>query len=170
MTKTTLRLLVTAACPRDCEGCCNKSWDLDALPLCSDFRGYDEIILTGGEPMLAATKVLNLLHQIIRPDAPKASIYVYTADLSNPWKVLNVLTAVDGLTVTLHEQNDVRPFQEFCGLLDALGYDKPKSLRLNVFDDITLPFNPSLKRWEIKWAIQWIENCPLPENEVFMRL
>jgi hypothetical protein len=40
-----------------------------------------------------------------------------------------------------------------------------------VFSDIELDLNaPALKDWKIKTGIEWIENCPLPPNETFMRL
>jgi molybdenum cofactor biosynthesis enzyme MoaA len=47
-----LRLLVTERCARSCSGCCNHDWDLAALPTCESYAGYDEVLLTGGEPML----------------------------------------------------------------------------------------------------------------------
>ena len=52
MTKDKLRLLLLDDCNRNCPGCCNRDWDLQALPLCQDYTPYRLIMLTGGEPML----------------------------------------------------------------------------------------------------------------------
>jgi hypothetical protein len=43
-----------------------------------------------------------------------------------------------------------------------------KSLRLNVFKGVSLA-ELNLSCWKVKPNIKWIKNCPLPEDEVFMR-
>ena len=47
-----LRLLVTEECNRHCPGCCNNNWDLKSLSVCKSYRDYEQILITGGEPLL----------------------------------------------------------------------------------------------------------------------
>jgi hypothetical protein len=163
----TLRLLLFAACNRSCEGCCNKQWDLTALPVCESYVPFEEIILTGGEPMLAPVLVHQTIDEI-RRETP-ASIYLYTAKVDDWLAARGVLNHVDGMTVTLHEQRDLEPWTRFNENIRE--YRGLKRLRLNVFSDVRLAgVTPEdLDGWELKTGIEWIENCPLPENEVFMR-
>ena len=47
-----------------------------------------------------------------------------------------------------------------------------QNLRLNVFKGIDL-MNVDTQHtalWKIKTNIEWVKNCPLPKDEVFMRL
>ena len=160
-----LRLLITEECERSCPGCCNKDWDLDGLPIVDDFTGYDEILLTGGEPMLVTDKVTDLIDEI-RQQTDAASIYMYTADVRCP-RTLRLLLEVylDGVTVTLHEQEDVAPFLRFAEVVEGIE-EVGKSLRLNVFKGIKLEYP---KGWIVKDNITWIKDCPLPEGETFGR-
>jgi len=153
-----LRLLVTENCNRACEGCCNKQWDLGALPVCLDFAPYDTIMLTGGEPMLDTLKIRQVIARIRRQNAD-AQIYVYTA---MPRNLTALDDQIDGVTLTLHEQADVAEFWNIRKKLTG-------SLRLNVFDGVSL-MGVNTDGWDVREGIEWIENCPLPEDEVFMRL
>lgn len=171
--KKKLRLLLWEECNRNCIGCCNKDWDLENLEIENDFTQYDEIYLTGGEPMLYPDKLVRVILdiKIINRDA---KIYIYTTK-TNPLKdLMNVLFFVDGLTVTLHEQKDVLDFHLFNmhvkAILEQLKiYDaKKKSLRLNVFKGIDLS-GLDLDKWDLKDNIEWIKDCPLPKDEVFKK-
>ena len=160
-----LRLLLFEDCDRKCRGCCNKQFDLKNLPICEDYSGYDLIMLTGGEPMLKPDVVLSAVANIrLETDAP---IYLYTAKTTPIYDLRRVLSKIEGLTVTLHKQED----QSFWNMFDLLGIDygnRLKSFRLNVFKGVSMRGIES-DRWEIKKNIKWMKNCPLPEGEVFMR-
>jgi len=159
----TLRLLLFAACDRSCPGCCNNDWDLKALPVCDSFAGYDEIILTGGEPMLRQALVYGVA-VAAHAETPDARVYVYTAMPEGLTDA--VLSVVDGVTPTLPGEADVERFQN---MLVDMGSMPDKSLRLNVFAEVDL-VDTWLGEWQIKSGIEWIEDCPLPEHETFMRL
>ena len=161
-----LRLLLFKNCNRRCKGCCNKDWDLDALEVENDFSGYSEVLMTGGEPMLAPEIVIGTAMKI-REQNPNAKIYVYTAKVDSLVDVFAVLGFVDGMCVTLHKQKDTISFERLNEALYLTGVKK--SLRLNVFKGITLPFT-SYDLWERKLDMEWVKNCPLPEDEVFKRL
>ena len=160
-----LRLLLTEECNRACVGCCNKGFDLKALPICRYFDGWDEVNLTGGEPMLDPERVVKVAKAL----PCWVRVNLYTAKVDDLVAMSSVMLALDGLTVTLHEQSDVEPYLRFVEWM----YGWPPggwSLRLNVFKGITLPPDIDLPLWRAKRDIEWIENCPLPEDETFMRL
>lgn len=58
-------------------GCCNRDWDLQALPLCQDYTPYRLIMLTGGEPMLYPEIIREAIAAIRRQT--NVPIYLYTA-------------------------------------------------------------------------------------------
>lgn len=162
-----LRLLLTERCNRSCAGCCNHAYDLRALPILQDRQAWDEVFLTGGEPMLDPDQVIATAVSF----GPAAKVYLYTAKVDDLNATLRVLFALDGMTLTLHEPSDVEPFLALNQvLLNAsqrgwLGW----SLRLNVFKGVRLP-EVDLSLWLVHTGKAWIQNCPLPAGEAFMRL
>lgn len=164
-----LRLLLRGDCDRACPGCCNKGWKLEDLPICTDFTPYDEVMLTGGEPMLAYLQVIRTA-RAVRAQNTKAPIYMYTARTSPPHQLGIVLTNLDGVTITLHEPKDVEPFLRFATYVKLWKLYKKRNLRVNVFKPMVLPDHPALEHWIIKAGMEWIVDCPLPGEEVFMRV
>ena len=77
-----LRLLVTDKCNRNCEMCCNKNYNLEALPRFNpiDIGEYDEIILTGGEPLLLKENLLKYI-EILKNINCNIPIYLYTTTI-----------------------------------------------------------------------------------------
>lgn len=163
-----LRLLLTEDCNRNCEGCCNKDWDLAALPVEINFSGYEMVMLTGGEPMLHPMSIVETV-QIIREQNPAATIIMYTAKTDQYGLLLAVLTYIDGLTVTIHDKADWKPFLQFNKFI-SLHQRFRKLLRLNVFEQAGYAGFEFDRFWEVKKDIVWVKECPLPENEVFMKL
>lgn len=162
-----LRLLLFPECQRNCEGCCNKDWDLESIPVVGSFEGYGEIMLTGGEPMLRPGLIIDTI-MAIRKQNETAKIYLYTAYL--PLQLLFVLTLINGVVVTLHDQSDVDNFMSFDFAFSRQPHHSSRSLRLNVFDGVSLADIKLKCDWKIKKNIKWIKNCPLPEGEEFKRL
>lgn len=161
-----LRLLLNTNCDRSCSGCCNKQWDLLSLPRVEYFCDYKMILLTGGEPMLKPDLVRKAIREI-REDT-QAPIILYTAKVDKILEVSNILAMIDGMTLSLHEQKDVLNFEIFNKFLRHSSMLHSKSLRLNVFKDINLD-SVDTNIWKVKTNIIYINPCPLPENEVFMR-
>lgn len=160
-----LRLLITKECDKHCRGCCNKQWDLDKLPVCKSYKGYDEIMITGGEPLLDPLLVERVIENISSTNH-KAKIILYTG---NPFLLACFAVSIPeislyGITLTLHNNLDAKIFRMFEDKIEIEG----ASLRLNVFKGVKIPtlYNP----WNVKDNITWIKNCPLPKNEIFMRL
>lgn len=174
-----LRLLVTKQCPRQCPGCCNNNWDLDSLqPFTSDnmwndeYDEWDEIIFTGGEPLMHPEELNHVMAEFW--EAYETTFYLYTADsygLLIDW--FKITQWLDGVTLTLHDAKDVFEFGLLNGFLHVMhkrGRLKDLSLRLNSFVHHGLLAHEDLSFWDVRHNMEWIENCPLPEGEVFMRL
>lgn len=115
--------------------------------------------------MLYASKVKGLC-QYIRINNSEAKIIMYTAKTDNTVSFIETLKYLDGVTLTLHTQEDVKTFKE---LQRRLNPDPEKSYRLNIFSDINMS-GVNTQGWQVNDGLVWLENCPLPENEVFMRL
>jgi hypothetical protein len=168
--KRTLRLIYTATCNRSCPGCCNKDFDLPNLPRPTHFN-YDEIFITGGEPMLFYEEIVGFIKAIRL--VSEAKIYVYTAFCSDASMLIELLDIVDGITLTLHNTWDWGMFTQF----ESVTRSHPeifegKSMRLNIFEEVgvsdeTVSHIP--EHWRVKNHIEWIVNCPLPPNEVLMK-
>lgn len=165
-----LRLLMTTDCNRNCEGCCNKDWDITSLPFCENYSGYDEIMLTGGEPLLYPTKVFQLTN-FLKNQTPKTKVFLYTA-LPNMLHTF-LIAKLDGVCITLHENSDILKIKDLIEKIELLNAKskefliKTISFRLNIFDGVDYDNIPSY--FQVKDSMKWIENCPLPEDEVFMR-
>ena len=175
--KKTLRLICTYRCPRNCEGCCNTqdAYLQSSVPtfniMTNDFSRYEEVILTGGEPLINFGK-LKYLIEIIRDDNPDANIIVYTSNVHMKDEIIELLYLVDGITCTIHDQKDVDDFRRLnFWLLRLKRYkmDNNKTLRLNVVEGVDVYMQDD-SLWKIKDNIKMIDNCPVPQNEVLMKL
>jgi len=178
-----LRLLLWEDCNRNCEGCCNKDWDLASLPSIhltkKELSSYDMIVLTGGEPLLYPELTAKVAMRITNLCDYKTPIILYTA--WNKWDIhsdvnkanINVLWKFTGITYTLHSREDLIGFYNFIYTV-PLGFFRRRTIRLNCFDNAA----PDYKTiewlikvgWEIKYIKEWIKNCPLPQDEEFKRL
>lgn len=139
-----LRLLVTTKCPNKCPMCCNNSWDFSSLPVVNRWN-YEEIMITGGEPLIHTNKVAELIRSIrviseVYTDIPK--VYVYTSIAA--WnRVRTILAYADGIVLTPHSLIDVERFVELNSMMQEVketksDFIKGKSLRLNLLDLISL--------------------------------
>ena len=160
-----LRVICTEYCGRSCPGCCNKEFKTHQLPDLVDLWGYpsdpDRLILTGGEPMLFPQKLEKLIHAI-NTHSTVSQVIVYASTIQTSRSLEYVLGNVYGFTYTLHDQSDIDLFY----LVDDIAQHFPKcSLRLNVFKGVTIPFRIKAD-WQYKYGIEWIENCPLPEDDL----
>jgi hypothetical protein len=133
------------------------------------------VMLTGGEPMLRPKIILNAVEEI-RMTNKTAPIIVYTAKVDNLSDMYEVFYRVDGFTVTLHEQKDVKPWYNFHQSLSYISKPIGPYMRLNVFEGIDLSecgqpgdFFYYRNIWKVKEGIKWLDDCPLPEGETFMR-
>lgn len=171
-----LRLLVTTNCPNKCPMCCNNSWDFSKLPIV-DRWDYEQIMLTGGEPLLMMDRCCQLLESIRTVTSSMGiypKIYIYTA-ICNSEDLTKVLSYVDGIVLTPHDIKSAEKFKEFnksVNMTKTWKYSIPehKSLRLNLFPEIKEYLNnEDLSAWCVK-DMQWIKDCPVPDGEDFRRI
>lgn len=173
MERKKLRLLLWENCDRDCDGCCNKGFDLPNLPVCGSYKGYDLIMLTGGEPMLYPDRLKTVIGEIRKET--DARIALYTAKTDNVDALIEIADLLDGLTVTLHDPSDVAPFLAFDDrfawhrINRGLTKKREQTFRLNVFSEVKIIHGEITTKWNIKDNIEWIKDCPLPVGEVLMR-
>lgn len=170
-----LRLLVTTNCPNKCPMCCNNQFDFNKLPIV-DRWNYDEIMITGGEPLLYTDSLIGLLLSIdditkVMGITPKLFVYTSVCDYEN---ILNIIPHINGVVITPHKNSDIEDFIQLnkflCNRKDYF-YVEDTSFRLNLFSDIKalLPKDIDLSLWKVK-DMAWIENCPVPEGEDFRRI
>ena len=159
-----LRLLVTEKCTRNCEGCCNK--DLKPKGVLTSIQNWEEyyqIMITGGEPLLYPNELLAFLTKLSR----KYFQILYTAiTLQDKRKMKEIFCLLDGVTFTIHDKRGIRDFIRLNKFLQRNSFGLHQ--RLNIFCDVQLP-PINLYGWDVKF-IEWIKNCPLPENEDFYKL
>jgi len=167
--KTTARILITQQCNRNCSGCCNTYKTVmntaKHISNLNDMNKYDEIIITGGEPMLKVNRTILIIKQIKKIN-PKAKIYLYTALFRE--EMHDIIKLVDGIQISLHAEadcEDVVGFEKFEHM--ALDYYHDKTFRAYIEPKVAhrLFINPKVwTRLEIK---PWMEegNCPLPSHE-----
>ncbi|MDR2541788.1 MAG: radical SAM protein [Candidatus Peribacteria bacterium] len=172
-----LRLLVTPECPNSCPLCCNKQINLDGLPIASSFT-YEEIIITGGEPVLYYLKVAALIKTIRETEhytGNRAKIYLQTAVYPSDLYVDRLYyimfnSSLDGIALTVHSKEAIPYLQKLQNrILNRRDQGKNLSLKLISFKgrDFSAEDYPN---WSIKNNVEWLEDCPLPSGEVFMRL
>jgi hypothetical protein len=177
-----LRLLVTAKCHNECPLCYNKQFDLGTLPIV-DRWDYEEIMITGGEPLSSLKKVrflINLIESVkIIQQAqgfPVSKFYVYTAT-RHTHLLFKILRYVDGITYTPHNAKEMDVMNEFtlCMMRTRKNLAHGKSFKLNLFSKDYEAFEsvhmlqPMREFWEVK-KIEWLKECPLPEGEDFKRI
>lgn len=174
------RVIVTKKCNRKCKGCCNDYLGLVDTVQFEDLFKYDEIIITGGEPMLLSERVVEMIHRL-KFGGYKGKIWLYTADTSKLrfgyWAVEMALDEVDGITYTLHyTKKESKLKSDLANLrrLDQYFADhawsrEGKSDRLYIDSRIyNQEYVDSLRyKWAAVKPLEWKENgdCPLPEGE-----
>lgn len=162
-----LRLLVTNKCYRNCPMCCNKNFDINSIRGLDDLTQYNEVSITGGEPMLVNNNILIEFVKLLHTMGKK--VYLYTAVATVDTIDLGIYSFLDGITLTLHDNEDVEKFilaNQRC--LERKNSLRKLSLVLKYFKGIQLP-DVDLSMWKVR-ETEWIENCLLPKGEDFKKL
>lgn len=158
-----LRLLFTEKCHKNCDYCCNKSYDLSKLQSVEDYSSYEEVLITGGEPLLFIQDLILLINKI--RILSKAKIYIYTSFIDI--KLFYFWHLVDGFTITLHTQQDANDFKILLYYMSQFEH-KNMSIRLTIFEGINI--NYSIPDWISVKHTKPMDNCPLPINEEFKKI
>lgn len=187
------RLLLTTKCPNNCPLCCNKQFDLFKDVPIIDRWNYDEFILTGGEPLMDSTALLDFIYNLTaihKYMGTSSKIYLYTS-ICSPHKWDRIIPFFDGITYTVHTQQNAKELITLITVLTnpEMGYDSmfqnlqdisQKSIWLNLFPEAKTLIDAELANTNLSWdnisrffkirQMEWKENCPVPEGEDFRRL
>ena len=164
-------LIVTRECHRHCRNCCNdlpanqKYWNAaDVLHGTDDISclaGYDEVRLTGGEPLLYEETVGALLH-FLRNQNKDQDLYLYTS-ICTP-HVENMLTVLQGVTFSMHHPLKVDDHIHLHLMHNLALRHQDVSFRLSIDPAISaqLPIYPT--RWSQIKTTPMLEECPPPAD------
>ena len=178
--KKVARVIVTYKCPRHCENCCNEHIGNVPEVKFEDLMKYEELVITGGEPMLIALRVVEMIHRL-RASGFSGKIWLYTSSLKIArWADKAVMKEVDGITYTLHfkpsqiDLRDVRKLSEFIfDNLDNRTHDRSDRLLIDsrcysveLLRIIASNDHNPLDHWTSIKSLKWKDGeCPLPEGE-----
>lgn len=161
------RLIMTFDCNRRCANCCNTYTSImsNAIHIHNVSQlapfDFDQVIITGGEPMLYPDRVIGIAQQASKQGS---DVYLYTA-LYVP-ETATILKLVKGVHYTLHaplRKDDLRGFYTFQNIISRW----TGSYRLYIDPNIKhkIVIDPSAwARVEVKpWLLKG--ECPLPTGE-----
>ena len=171
MSKTTARLIMFLDCPRACQGCANTYpaireamqpiSSLDAL------EPYEEILLTGGEPMYRPATTLDFLARI-RRRFPDKRVYLYVS-MIHQRALEAALPHLHGLQFTLHVDAGPKEVEDlyFLQLMLVLHGREGASYRLKIADAATVAVSPAADLWTRIDRKPWRTkgDCVVPAHE-----
>ena len=139
-----LRLVVTDKCHNKCPLCCNNRFDLSQLPVVERWD-YEEIMITGGEPLLFVERAIDLVR-----------------DIKTIQKIMGI------------EQSTQRDVEVFSRLIPEISHNLVSecSMRINLFADVRKMLDNvdvDLSGWKVK-QMEWIKDCPVPVGEDLRRI
>ena len=181
MSKVT-QVIVTKKCLKRCRGCVTKTLlDLETVTF-DDLMSYENIHITGGEPMLMADRCVELVHRLRLKDFT-GMITLSTSDASRVgryWAADMLIDEVDGLFFTLHynankeklknELRSLRKLDKYLSSKDRKGKDDVLYIDKRVYDT---EYVKTLKGgWSLIEPQEWIRNIKVdnPEDYVFYDL
>lgn len=160
-----LRLLLWRDCVRACKHCPNRLLE-DPPQLDWDTIGnYDEIMVTGGEPLMYPWALKRILRDINNRRKDTSYLFLYTAMPAPIDAFIEAAGQVSGVTLTVYNSKRMRD------ALVAMAYMRDAGMqltnRLITFKDVRLP------NWVEGWehvVKEYVKDCKLPDDEDFRRL
>jgi pyruvate-formate lyase-activating enzyme len=169
----TARVLITYDCNHNCEYCCN-DYDIvqksirviDDISLLKD---YEEVLITGGEPLFRAEYLVGLLNRL-REQNSEQKIYMYTA--FHHKKFAQIYPLIDGVTLTLHKDDQDISELLLNFQLDMMIDGERKNNRLSIDPDIDIMLLIIPMYWKsikIKHWFTWEEQSKVipPHEDLF---
>lgn len=168
--KTTARVILTFRCNRACPGCCNGQLPEHRNIYKSDeLMNYEELVLTGGEPMLFQEEVISLIDSL-RQRGYTGKVYMYTSFWDDTLRSKVLLSKLDGFTFTLHAEctdKDIMALKALsaCGVLKSHDtFHSRLIIDKRVYDRYDLS-NIDLREWDVIRKLEWKESCDPAPNE-----
>lgn len=163
----TARCICTYKCNRKCPGCVNSIHPRNSIAIIGDaqWECYDEIILTGGEPLLFMTQLIDLIDRI------KHNRVILYTNAPSYAQLFALSQMIAGVTITLHNNSDAERFNDNFykffggnhgadGLLFFVRIYEAVSIRVTRY--------PNVQYKMCKWVEP--EQCKLGPNETLYRL
>lgn len=167
--KKTARVIVTFGCNRKCPGCCNSQLpEHRTIHSDEELMKYQEIVITGGEPMLIPGKVLEFINRMW-DKGYRGKMYLYTSLWNGKGISKEILKELDGLTFTLHAEctdADIIALKNLSnsGILQNKDFGSRLIIDKRVYDRYDLS-NINFSRWDIIRKLEWKEKCSPASNE-----
>lgn len=161
------RVLITRDCNRSCKGCCNSHdtimKDIISIDNLSQLpKDLDEIMITGGEPMLYPNYTLKIAKDLKNIYQNRAKIFLYTALYSE--NIVQILPYIDGLHYTIHEEHDQFDIFGLFWIQDIIARFHDKSYRLYIDNNVSSFLNIIPSAWDNIKISKW-----LTEKELLMK-
>jgi len=165
------RVIVTLKCSLSCKNCANNNKELikSAREITSpqELEGYDDIVITGGEPLSVPHIVEDIVNHLHSPDR---TIYLYTSGFSE--KGALIYHKLDGITLTIHKEVIMPIWRSVLTAWEStIEEEKLEDVNNRLFIDSRLmnklTFKPGV--WDEVKLIRMLnpELCSIPENEDF---
>lgn len=167
--KKTARVIVTLNCNRRCPGCCNINLPGHRkVSTDEELMGYQEIVITGGEPMLIPGKLLEFINRMW-DKGYRGKIYLYTSFWNGKGISKEILKELDGFTFTLHAEctdKDIIALKSLSnsGILQNKDFSSRLIIDKRVYERYDLS-NINFSRWDVIRKLEWKEKCNQAENE-----
>ena len=129
---------------------------------------YEEIVITGGEPMLIPGKVLEFINRMW-DKGYRGKMYLYTSYWNGKGISKEILKELDGFTFTLHAEctdADIIALKNLSnsGVLQDKGFSSRLVIDKRVYDRYDLS-NINFSRWSVIRKLEWKEKCDPADNE-----
>lgn len=179
MNEKIIHLYTINECGKKCRMCCNKLYDIDALPVVTvaELKSANTVCLTGGDPFLYSE--LYKFIDRLRGQYPNIkNLYAYTSGHAL-YNYLNLnwfeIGKLDGVSIA---PKDVSDWVSLKNILKNEMLNKilssMKSNRLMIFDSQKAKFEKFLKYIDLSMFTilgrTWDKEFNTPENEIFRRL
>lgn len=167
--KKTARVIVTLNCNRRCPGCCNINLpEHRKVSTDEELMGYQEIVITGGEPMLIPGKLLEFINRMW-DKGYRGKMYLYTSFWNGKEISKEILKELDGFTFTLHAEctdADITALKNLSnsGILQNKDFSSRLIIDKRVYERYDLS-NSNFSRWDVIRKLEWKEKCDTADNE-----
>jgi hypothetical protein len=153
--------------------CCNQQDIIKQAVKVSSIKellAFDEIIITGGEPMLIPNELALFLHNLRRNHGYTGKIYLYTALYNKKLQpeYMDLMNYINGIHFTIHYEAADQEIMELKQLSELLQKIRDSSFRLSIDTRLYEKYdfyNIDLSAWSVVRRMKWLDNCQLPDDE-----
>lgn len=165
-TKKKIHLMVTSLCDRNCKYCCNKQYDLNAIPYVTDeeLKDAEVLYITGGEPFKYANpSAISGFYKKRYPNIKRVYVYTNAYELAVFYSYDN-FKYIDGLTVSIKNNLDRIYFEQY--IAKSNNINRLYSNMCYVFDGL---YPKELGSFKMKDRV-WQEDFKPEPNSIFRRV